>query len=276
MNVSARPAITHRSKGFTLVELLVVISIIALLISVLLPALSSARDAARSVRCLSNMRQIGISNSSYANDYNGYCVSLLLSGLPQGTSWWFNIFADDAYMAVPEQSNNSALYCPDGVDEIAVWFTNPPTQESLEGAQYFQRTSGKTGNIHRTNYAINTGKWVDDNTWWDPSRDLGDFFPTARRSTSGVDAAHPLRIDEYQEPSNTIMFFDGLVATNMKPRRFNRRHGNGLACNMALSDGHAATVNASVMMADGDNMFSTALLNNTGTGFRYRFTTVDK
>jgi len=56
--------------GFTLIELLVVISIIALLIALLLPALANARDSARRLQSLSNLRQIGGASYSYLNDNN--------------------------------------------------------------------------------------------------------------------------------------------------------------------------------------------------------------
>ena len=76
-------------SGFTLIELLVVISIISLLLSVLLPALSSARQAANTTLCLANQRQIGYALLAYSGEYNEWIIPIQTGN--RDTAWTFKL-----------------------------------------------------------------------------------------------------------------------------------------------------------------------------------------
>jgi prepilin-type N-terminal cleavage/methylation domain-containing protein len=75
-------AIHDQGKGFTLVELLVVIGIIAVLISILLPSLSKARAQAQVIQCLSNVRQLSLAVNVYATDNRGFLPRYSSSATP--------------------------------------------------------------------------------------------------------------------------------------------------------------------------------------------------
>jgi prepilin-type N-terminal cleavage/methylation domain-containing protein/prepilin-type processing-associated H-X9-DG protein len=86
-------------RGFTLIELLVVIAIIAILAALLFPALSAARERGRSIRCVSNLRQVGLALTMYADDHGELCPPR--AGVPYWTLPLYSYYQDMALLKCP-------------------------------------------------------------------------------------------------------------------------------------------------------------------------------
>jgi prepilin-type N-terminal cleavage/methylation domain-containing protein/prepilin-type processing-associated H-X9-DG protein len=108
-------------RGFTLVELLVVIGIIAVLISLLLPSLQSARASAKTIVCQSTLRQFGIANAMYLSEQKSYYVPIFTAdpATPASKDWWYQnkLYRNMIGLSIPDNSGGRHytpnFICPD-------------------------------------------------------------------------------------------------------------------------------------------------------------------
>lgn len=217
-SISSRHA-GMKLMSFTLIELLVVIAIIAILAAMLLPALSAARERARTASCMSNMKQIGLASALYSDDYKD-CTQH--SGTQQWTRWMQLLNPYIPTVKDPVEANKEygillpSLSCPSDPD-FNLNYKNNPASGKTNGND--SPSFGLSNMIYTSATRLYTRGQINDPSVKVYFTDVYHVNSTEGKALGLTDACYFLQGQKYSAP----------------------RHGGN--CNILWADGHVSTVN---------------------------------
>ena len=208
-----------KTSRFTLIELLIVISIIAVLAAMLLPALNKARESARKITCLSQEKQLGLASQMYSDANNEYFV------MGQKEQWWQKLLYEGKFLPGPEGENiwydigkaKSALLCPNATKEnTAAWKKrNVPypcwlstSYAANKAASYYLMSDGSTRRYFKRSSLKNVSTVIQFIELYDSYVTCYAYSENGAGDSYGASSGQMAR-PPFHNGSRNILFTDG-------------------------------------------------------------------